>query len=225
LDFHSHLIPGIDDGVKDVKESLEILKFLSGLGFEKIITTPHIYKEYFPNTEEAIRTAHAALNSQLGEIDIQLEIAAEYFVDEDFANKVSQGHDFLTLGQDFILIETSFVNKPFFLNEVIFELQSKGYRVILAHPERYLYLQEHLEEVERLKKQGVYFQVNLGSMVGYYSNSVKKFSEELISLKYVDFVGSDFHNRTQKEVIYNAIRGRLYRKLMKLPVLNDTLIK
>jgi len=225
VDFHSHLIPGIDDGCENYTESFEVISSLAKLGFEKLIITPHIHSEYFPNTEEIILENFVLLKKQLEDSDvkIELEVAAEYYADDVFLEKLSTEHKFLTFGDNFILIETAFINKPAFLDSIIFELISKNYKVILAHPERYLYLQNAWEEVEELKERGVYLQVNLGSLSGLYSREIKSFAEKLIDKKMVDFIGSDCHRKYQIEYLSKAINSRTYKKLETLPILNDSL--
>ena len=226
VDFHSHLVPGIDDGCRDLEESMEVLRGLSGFGYTKIITTPHIHTEYFPNTEEILRENFSLLKEELqkNDIPVELELAAEYYADDSFLEKISAQHPFLTFGNKHILVETAFINRPVFLDAMIFELSSKGYQVILAHPERYLYLQEHFDEAIRLKSRGVFFQINLGSLSGMYAPEVKRMAEKLIDKKLVDFVGTDCHHAGQLDVLQRSFSKKSYKKLKKLPILNDNLL-
>jgi len=224
-DLHSHLIPGIDDGVRDWDDALQIAIYLSKLGYKKAITTPHIMADYYENTPETIRTGVNELNRILEEKEIELKIepGAEYFLDSHLYKQIQNNEDFLTFGDGYILIETSFMNKPFFFSEAFFHLQSSGYKPILAHPERYQFLHEEKNLLHEMFEKGVYFQINLMSLTGYYSIEVRRFSEYLISNKMVHFLGSDLHRAQQLKIIDEAIHTKLYQKVRQLSLLNDTL--
>ena len=137
-DIHSHLIPGIDDGAPDLETSIEIIKKLMTLGYSNFITTPHIMSDLYRNTPEIILGGLKKLRAELSrlKIDVKIEAAAEYFVDYEFENKIGK-EKFLTFGDNYILIEFSFLEKPQNIDEIIFKLQLEGYKVVLAHPARY----------------------------------------------------------------------------------------
>ena len=225
VDVHSHLLPGIDDGVKSVEESLEIIQEFSALGFKKLITTPHIIKNYYPNTPKIIAQKLKELKAEIQKknIPIELEAGAEYFVDEHFMKELEEGTALCSFGNNFVLIETGFMNKPIFLNDVIFKLQSDGYKVVLAHPERYIYLQEDYNEVHALLSSGVHLQVNALSFTGYYSKSAKKLAEYLIQHEMVNFLGSDIHNKKQLLKYKKAIKSSGFQKAGQLSLLNSAL--
>ena len=204
VDLHSHLIPGIDDGAKDLDDSVTIIKELIGQGFSKIITTPHIMSDLYKNTPETINSGLEILKRRLvnDNIEIDISAAAEYYVDYDFEQRIGN-EKFMTFGENYILIEFSFLESPRNMHDIIFKLQLEGYVVVLAHPARYQYFD--LKDYESLINRGVLFQLNLLSLIGYYSNQVKANAKLLIDNKFVSFVGTDCHNLNH---------ARLYPKCM-----------
>ena len=200
LDMHSHLIPCIDDGAKDLQNSIELINALQNHGFKKIITTPHIMTDFYNNNIDTINSGLNIVKEELikQSIDIKIEAAAEYFVDYDFQQKVLSGEKFLTLGDNYILIEFSFLTAPHNYLETIFQLQLKGYKVILAHAERYPYLSE--SDLEDFINRGVYLQLNILSSIGYYSNNVRERANWLIDNNMISFIGTDCHNLHQTKL-------------------------
>ena len=192
-DVHSHLIPGIDDGAPDLNSSITLIKELVSLGFKKIITTPHIMSDIYRNSSENISYGLQELKKEIvkQKIQVEIEAAAEYYVDFEFEQKIND-KNLLTFGDNFILIELSFSQAPQNLFEIIFKLQLEGYKVVLAHPERYGFYNK--ENYEELINRGVLFQINLLSLIGYYSSQIQLKAEELIANNQVSFVGSDCHN-------------------------------
>jgi len=200
VDIHSHLIPGIDDGSKSMEESIALVKTLHALGFEKLITTPHIMSHRFPNSSEIIVNGLKELQIELKrqEIEIIIEAASEYYLDEHFV-KLLEKKDILTFGKNYLLFEMSHAQKPVKLEGLVHEMKVAGYQPILAHPERYLFMHKDFSMYERLKDQGVLFQVNLNSFDGYYSKPVKKVAFKLLKMGYLDFIGSDTHKANHLE--------------------------
>ena len=133
-DIHSHLLPAIDDGSKTYEESIELLKNFVALGYEKVITTPHIMSDFYRNTPEIIQSKLKKLQSKLKEhqVEIQIEAAAEYYMDDWFINQVNRKVPLLTFGDKYLLFETSFMNKPNQFFDVIFKLQTQGYKPIFG---------------------------------------------------------------------------------------------
>ncbi len=195
VDIHSHILPGIDDGAKDIEESLDIISKMKSLGFSKIIATPHTYPGLHENTNETIKASYDKLIHQLN-LDIKIEFASEYMTDVSILEKI-KNNSLLCINNDSILIETGFISFPNILYELIFELKVNGYTPIIAHPERYQYLFNNLKDVIKLKKMGCKFQINLLSLVGYYGKDVVKSSNILLSNEFIDYVGSDIHNIKQ----------------------------
>jgi protein-tyrosine phosphatase len=229
-DMHSHLLPGLDDGAETVEHSLDLLRELRALGFTKLVMTPHIMGDFYKNTPEGVRTALATLRTAAAEAglgDVALECAAEYYLDEWLGRKLADGTELLTFGgeQRYLLIETSYLNEPLNLSATIFDLQAAGYRPVLAHPERYVYLYNRFAEIEKLRKDyGVLMQLNLNSLAGYYSPAARHVAEKLIDGGLVDFVGTDTHHlRHTTALATKTVTSAYFRKLMALPLLNKTL--
>lgn len=230
VDMHSHLLPGLDDGAETLAHSLDLLRELRALGFGKLIMTPHIMGDFYKNTPEGVRAALATLRAaaaEAGLADVALECAAEYYLDEWLGRKLADGTELLTFGGErrYLLIETSYLNEPLNLNGTIFDLQAAGYRPVLAHPERYVYLYGRFAEIERLRaEQGVLLQLNLNSLAGYYSPAARHVAEKLIDAKLVDFVGTDTHHlRHTAALASKTLKSAYFHKLMALPLLNNTL--
>ncbi|WP_194774946.1 tyrosine-protein phosphatase [Pararhodonellum marinum] len=224
-DMHSHLIPGIDDGSKSLEESIHLISRLKSYGINKIITTPHVMTEFYRNNPENIHEGLDKLKIGLQEagIDIAISAAAEYFMDEFFLEKVSNGEKLLTMGDQYILIETGFLSKPPMLLESIFNLEMQGYKPILAHPERYFYLHQDTELLDALIERNIYFQINLLSFTGYYSKPVKKFAEALVDRELVALLGTDCHNDKYLDALESLPNSKYFQKLQTLPLLNQTL--
>lgn len=224
-DVHSHLLPGIDDGVKTIEESIEVIQHLSSLGFKKLITTPHIMSDYYKNSPEIIREKLYEVKKAVlsANIPIEIEAAAEYYLDEYFYKLISDGDELLTFGDNYVLFETSFSVEPLILKEVIFKLSSAGYKPVFAHPERYIYLQEKKQLLDELIDQGLLFQLNVLSLTGYYSKQVQKMAKGLIEKKAIAFVGSDSHNMLQASELKSAYSCKLAHQIDVSQLLNDTL--
>jgi tyrosine-protein phosphatase YwqE len=229
-DMHSHLLPGLDDGAETLAHSMELLHELHQLGFRKLIMTPHVMGDFYKNTPEGIRAAlselrAAAASAGLG--DMALECAAEYYLDEWLGRKLADGTELLSFGGErrYLLLETSYMNEPFNLHATIFELQSAGYRPVLAHPERYTYFYGRFAEVKKLREEyGVLLQINLNSLAGYYSPAARQVAEQLIDAGLVDFVGTDTHHlRHTAALATKTVNAKYFRKLLALPLLNNTL--
>ncbi|MCI0500501.1 MAG: capsular biosynthesis protein [Epsilonproteobacteria bacterium] len=225
VDLHSHLIPGIDDGAKTMEESLELIKTLWDFGYRKLITTPHIMYDMYRNTPKSILSGLDALRTEVENegIEMIIEAAAEYYLDENFL-KLLEGEKLLTFGDNYLLFETSYTIRPYALYEHIYAIASRGYKPVLAHPERYNYLHDSLEEYHTIKKMGVFFQLNINSLGGYYSTPVKKAAEWIVDQGMVDFVGSDTHKMRHLDSLSKAKDTPYFQKLFdKNTILNPTL--
>lgn len=225
VDMHSHLIPGIDDGSQTLEESLQLIRRLSDYGLRKLITTPHIMSEYYRNTPEIIKMGLEELRKAVKQegIAIEIEAAAEYYMDEIFLDKVKNGEEVLTFGDNYILVETGFINKPQMLLETIFQLEMAGYKPILAHPERYQYLMADKGLLQDLLDRQILLQVNLLSLTGFYSKPVKDFGEMLVDTGMVKFFGTDCHNPRYLEMIETLPKSKYYHKIKQLDLLNPSL--
>ena len=214
-DMHSHFIPGIDDGAKTLDDSIELIRGMNGMGFGKIITTPHIQGDFYTNTPEIILNglAHVRAGVKKAGIPIAVDAAAEYLLDDRFEEKL-KSNNLLTFGDKYILVELSFFSPNPNLYNLIFNLQIEGYKVILAHVERYSYWFNDFKKFEELKDRGVFFQVNTISLGGYYSAMVKKMAEKFIDLDMVDFLGSDMHNENYLHALENARTEKYLEKAL-----------
>lgn len=214
VDFHSHLIPGIDDGSRSYEESIEIITFFKSIGVRKMITTPHISMEYFPNKHEVVLERFQILKDEVAKagIDMELGVAAEYMIDDGFRVLMNKG-GLLTFGDNYLLIELGgFAEHPDF-SPLIFDLQTSGYNVILAHPERYAFWHARRDTYLTLKEREVIFQINALSLTNVYSKDVNKTAKWLIENKMIDFIGSDVHHASQQEIYRRALSSNLFDKL------------
>jgi tyrosine-protein phosphatase YwqE len=195
-DMHSHLLPGIDDGSPDMGTSLELIKGFQALGYKKIITTPHILWEIYPNTTDIILRKLDEVRTEITKagIDMEFNAAAEYFIDDHFAEEVKAKVPLLTISRNMVLVEFSMVIMPMDLQQVLFEMQMQNYQPVLAHPERYTYLSSKKEFFDELKDAGCFFQLNLLSLSGHYGSEVQKLAEYLLKKNYYDLAGTDLHN-------------------------------
>ncbi|WP_421872658.1 tyrosine-protein phosphatase [Marinoscillum sp.] len=217
VDIHSHLIPGIDDGVKEEQESLKILKTLKTFGYKKVITTPHIHSDYYPNTREIILAGlqelqEAVKREQLG---IEVEAAAEYYIDGEFVRLIEE-EELLSFGEKrYVLMETPFMNKPLIFDEVVFKLKAGGFIPVLAHPERYTYLTGDLSWLKKIKLQGVLLQVTNSSFMGVYGRQAQKIANQLAKESMIDFVGSDLHRANQLPIFEKSLKQRIVPQILR----------
>ncbi len=216
VDIHSHLIDNIDDGSQSMDQSIEMLRALSQLGYKKIITTPHIHPRY-PNTPQIIMAGLDRLQSEVSKqgLNIELEVAAEYYVDEVFIDKVARDSTILSFGDRYVLVESSFINKPVFFESALFDLQSKGYQPVLAHPERYRFVEGNDEWLAELKGMGIMLQVTLGSIGGYYGSTPQKLGNHLLQKGMVDFLGSDLHRIDHMESLIKGLKSKEVQKSIR----------
>ncbi|EON79129.1 Capsular polysaccharide synthesis enzyme Cap8C [Lunatimonas lonarensis] len=225
VDMHSHLIPGIDDGAQTMEDAIGLVRRLSDLGLEKLIVTPHIMSEFYKNTPEIIGEGLEMLKKEISKagIPIQVEAAAEYYLDELFYDKILKKDPLLTFGNNMVLVETGFMNKTHILEDALFRLETAGYKPVYAHPERYLYLHQNQALLDSLADRNIFFQLNLLSLTGYYSKPVKKFAEKLIDMGLVRLVGTDCHNQRYLDALERLPSEKYYEKLISLPLVNSSL--
>lgn len=191
IDIHSHILPGIDDGAENIEQSIELILKMKGLGFAKIIGTPHTYPGLYENTNDSISMAYQKLNNK--EIkNVKIDYASEYMIDKSLIKK-ARNKSLLCIKNNFVLIEMSFLSAPFGLYEILYEIKVNGYTPILAHPERYMFIRS-LKEYFKLKKFGCLFQANLLSATNYYGKDVSNILDKLLKEKLIDYVGSDIHS-------------------------------
>ena len=220
-DMHSHLIPGIDDGAKTIEDSITLIKCLYDAGFSRLITTPHIMSDHFQNTPEIINNGLEIVRAAViaENIPVQIEAAAEYYLDDGFMQKL-ENEKLLTFGDNFLLLEISYLNPPDNIKEIFFRAMVHGYKPVLAHPERYPYWYNNFDEYRRIRDSGIALQMNLNSLSGYYGPDAKKLSEKLIDNKMVDFVGSDMHHIKHATALQRCLSDKYINKLFELHLLN-----
>ncbi len=204
-DMHSHLVPGIDDGAPDMVTSLELMRGMIELGYQKIVTTPHVMWDMYKNTPQLINENFNILQKAVDaqNINVSAGVAAEYFIDDYFDELLKRDEPLLTLDSKKVLVEISFVNAPLRLKEQVFEMQIKGYQPILAHPERYLFFHRDKKQYEAMKNAGFLFQANLLSFSGYYGKAVQDAAEFLVNRDYINFLGTDLHHSRHLENLKN----------------------
>ena len=205
-DMHSHLLPGIDDGSPDIETSLHLIQGLSDLGFRKLITTPHVMQGMYPNTRDDIMQRFESLKKNVEEAGIQVElgVAAEYFLDDDLKKLLADKEPLLSFGDGLVLVEFSMASEPIDFKELLFEMQMQNYQPVIAHPERYVYHERNKEFFALLKSAGYLFQLNIMSLAGTYGKSVHELAKHFIKHQYYELVGTDLHNPHHLEHLHNA---------------------
>jgi protein-tyrosine phosphatase len=207
IDIHSHLLPGIDDGSKTLENSLMLTKTLQSFGVSQFITTPHIIHHFWENNSQIIKANEEVTKNELkkNSISIPFRAAAEYMMDDYFV-KLFQTEKLLTLKDNYVLVEMSYINPPIQLYSILFDLQVAGYIPVLAHPERYVFFHSDFEEYKKLINAGCLFQLNLLSVVGYYGAGIAKTAEKLLQNGMYSFVGSDVHHNNHIAAFHQKIR-------------------
>ncbi len=223
-DMHSHFLPGIDDGAKNIEDSLNLLRAMANMGYTDIITTPHVMIDYYPNTTQTIQTALLAAQNVLKEnnINIKLRAAAEYYIDDYFISLIEK-EPLLTIQKNEVLVEFSMLFEPPMLGQALFSLQTNGYKPIIAHPERYMFFHRDLSKFSDLKDRGFLLQLNLLSIAGYYGQNIKMVAEQLLAKGLYDYCGSDAHHEKHVGVLRAMACSKDYHKITSYPFLNSRL--
>jgi protein-tyrosine phosphatase len=224
-DMHSHVLPGIDDGSPDITTSLELIRGFQALGYKKIITTPHVLWEIYPNTTDIIKSKQSEVEKEITKagIDIEFHAAAEYFIDDHFTDQLKKKIPLLTISGNMVLVEFSMVNMPMDLQGVLFEMQMQNYQPVLAHPERYTYLFRRKDFFDQLKDAGCYFQLNLLSLSGHYGEDVQKLAEYFLKRNYYDLAGTDLHNARHLSLLHK-IQASQIKKLQDSGTIKNHLL-
>ena len=207
VDRHSHILFGVDDGVKTLEEALDVLAYEESHGITELWCTPHIMEECANETEHLKVRFEQLKEAYKG--PIKLNLAAEYMLDTVFEQRFKD-RDLLTMENETLLVETSTWTPPVGLNDILRNIQSAGYRPLFAHPERYRYLAER--DYEELRKLGIHFQLNLASLVGFYGETAQRNAEWLLENGYYTEVGSDCHR-------LRLIKEQFERQVLKKEIL------
>jgi len=219
VDIHCHLLPGVDDGSKSNEESLACLRVMRDAGFGRVICTPHYQYPRFPNVEDDIKRRYDNMQLDFKGMDVsgipQMKgVAGEYRVDSGFADRIKT-NQFLMVGGKYLLVEFSLHQQVIGLDQVMFDLQMKNHEIILAHPERYPYYSSSAPALQRLKDMGVYFQVNILSLIGFYGEGSRRKAFEMIEKGWVEFLGTDMHNTLYAQALIDASHDRKVIKLLE----------
>lgn len=206
-DIHCHVVPGIDDGAKTPESAADLIERMQAWGIERIIASPHVTQETFENDRNTIGPALESLQAELSKRGNGIEVlnSAEYRIDELFLQRL-EDNDIMPYPNDYILIENSFLQEPWNLDQLVFDLQVRGLRPILAHPERYTYYHYRPERYRQLCKAGLALQINLLSLAGCYGTAEQKIARMLIKESLVSFIGTDLHNTRHADVIDAYLR-------------------
>ena len=208
-DCHTHLLPGVDDGVATLEQSLEVLAYMESQGVSQVWCTPHVMDDIPNPTELLLRKFEELKTAYKG--NIKLNLAAEYMLDSEFEKRLAEG-DLLKMWDDVVLVETSTNIPPYNLLNLLENIMSKGYRPMLAHPERYRYMD--VADYRHLREIGVYYQLNLPSVVGYYGETAANKALRLLREGSYYAVGSDCHK-------YSSILSQFNRAVLPDEVIAD----
>lgn len=214
VDMHSHVLPGIDDGAKTPEDSIALIKKMMALGIKKIIATPHIMADFYKNTPDTINRALDILKAELVKqsIDIEIHAAAEHYFDETFEPMINK-RSLMTMGDNYALFEYPFMSPPPNAYTVIQKMMEWGeYKPILAHPERYSYM--NMDAIANLRSWGCNMQLNTISLTGYYGKSIKKRAEMMVDNNLVDFISSDMHHLRHAQAFKDALDTPYLAKLL-----------
>lgn len=220
IDIHSHLLPGIDDGAQTLDHSIAMINKFVDFGYTKLITTPHIMADAYPNTASSINEALGIVQEEINRLQLPIEIsaAAEYYSDEFFLNLIDS-EPLLTFMGNHVLFEFSFHQAPMHSSELIFKLQGKNYKPVLAHYERYNFYNS-TREAKEFKEKGVLIQMNINSLTGHYGPKAQKIAEQLIDEQLVDIVGTDCHRIEHLSLMESHISRPYFHKMLDLDLLN-----
>lgn len=208
-DYHCHLLPGVDDGVQKLDETIEILKLWEQVGVKNVWLTPHIMEDIPNNPEDLNAQFEILLKHYDG--SITLSLSAENMMDNLLSGRIKEKR-LLPLGHkgEHLLVETSYFNPPYDMDEILFAVRGLDYQPVLAHPERYDYMS--IGDYESLKKQDIMFQLNIPSIVGVYGETVKKKAEMLLEKGYYDLYGTDTHSI---RFVKHFLQAKINKKTLK----------
>jgi tyrosine-protein phosphatase YwqE len=207
VDFHSHILYGIDDGAKTIEDSAFLLQAMIDLRFAKCITTPHTNTSFKTSTHEVIASRYQETIETLFELSkkLDLQVASEYLIEPELV-PLTAAKQLLPIKDQYVLVEIPYLNEPLNLFQQLFEIQLAGYQPVLAHPERYPFYFSNLNRYKELKKSGCLFQLNLLSTVGYYGPKIQEIAGYLLKNDMIDFTGSDIHHQNHVKAFYESVK-------------------
>ena len=198
-EWHCHILPGVDDGFREMEDSLAALARYEEIGYREVWRTPHIMED-IPNRTSALKERFIELTAAYHGRLI-LHLASENMLDNLFEERLDAG-DLLPLPDRRLLVETSFFNPPYEMDNTLNAIKSKGYFPLLAHPERYMYMDK--KRYEQLKGMDIEFQLNLPSLTGSYGPEVKAKAEHLLEAGMYNYSGTDLHRLSSLEHLLDA---------------------
>ena len=203
--MHSHLLPGVDDGFSDFEKTMEGLALMKGLGYAKVKMTPHFMRDYQANTRANIETKYHEFLAQAGDLlPVELSLGGEYMLDSCFMDRVEEGFLTLDAAHSLVLCETSYMMVEPQAKEMLYQVMLKGYRPVIAHPERYNYASMAL--YKRWKEKDYLLQLNMLSLAGAYGDTAKAKARQLLKAGMYDYVGSDLHRVSRVNDMMTSIR-------------------
>lgn len=214
IDMHSHILPNIDDGSQSLETSIQMLKEAYDAGFTSVISTSHYIEESWCTSKKEREKLIEEINKKLKEeaVNIKIYNGAEAYVSTNL-NKLIKEADLPTINETrYLLMELPMNSEIIYLNEIIYELKADGIIPIIAHPERYSYVQKEPKIIENLVKKGVLFQANYGSIIGKYGRTAEKTVKRLLKNDLIHFLGTDTHRGNS---IYTEME-KILKKLTKL---------
>lgn len=224
LDIHNHILPGIDDGAASIEDTDALIAGMKELGISNAVATPHTFFGRWDNTAQSIHTAFEKQSTQAIDPHFIVRGASEYMLDPRLIAR-AQNEPLLCLKDNHLLVELNLFTCPMDLYELLFELKIKGYKIIIAHPERYVYFHNNIQKFEKLKDFDVDFQMNLLSLTGYYSKSILQCTQQLLDNNFYDFTGTDIHHAQHIERLKNKPLEYLNKnKLIDLLANNNQLL-
>ena len=210
IDFHSHILPQIDDGSVNIQETINMLKEAKQAGFTKIISTSHYIENYYESDEAERKDLLEQIKKE--NIGLELYLGSEIYISENMINEIEEKKASTINNTKYVLFELPMRNETILAKEMIYRLIEKNYVPIIAHPERYNYVQENIEYVKELSEMGALFQANYGSIIGLYGSKAEKTLKKLLKENLISFFGSDSH---REEQIYIYI-PKILKKLRKI---------
>lgn len=196
IDLHSHILPGIDDGAKEMAVTMEMLQIAVKDGTKRIVATPHFYTGYYENTYEDVYKLVKGINVKAKEKEIDIDVVSgqEIFLDKHTLEFYKQGTIRGIDETKYMLIELSMESMPKDALNIIYELRIEGVAPIIAHPERYNYIVEKPSRINEFIEEGCFFQINSGSISGMFGKRIQKISQMFIQHGVCDFIASDAHS-------------------------------
>lgn len=227
-DVHCHIMPGVDHGASSIEKGIELIKAEMEMGINKFIFTPHVTKSTFENNPSTILPAFETFKDAIKAegLDVDVAISAEYRLDELSLSQFKE-NVFIPMPGDYILVENAYMQERIDLDDILFDIQTKGLTPIMAHPERFNYYTMNRERLRQIRNAGTLFQINIMSFTGYFGRSAKHNAEWLLENDLIDMLGSDIHNMDHVEVIKQFLKSKEYKKLetkLKGRLLNDSFL-